>query len=235
MISQVTQTWQLAFGAMFGFKFDENFNYPYISKSITDFWRRWHISLSTWFRDYVYIPLGGSRVAKPRAFLNIFIVWLLTGVWHGASWNFILWGLYFFVFLMLEKILFKDTLKKLDSLPVWQKALLHIYTLIIVLFGWVLFRATSLTNVISYIKAMFGIGEIAFIDTTFIRYLSDKLIYLIAGIIFSMPVHKYISKLVDKNKAVSLVVSPVCMTVIFLVAVSFLVKGTYNPFIYFNF
>lgn len=225
----------IGLGAMFGFKFDENFNYPYISKSITDFWHRWHISLSTWFRDYVYIPLGGSRVKKSRALFNILVVWLLTGVWHGASWNFILWGLYFFVFLMLEKTFFKDKLKKLDEFPIWQKVLLHLYTLVIVLLGWILFRATSLNGVITYVKTMFGIGEVAFIDSNFTRYLSDKLIYLICGIIFSMPVYKHISKLVDKNHEVSLVVSPICMTLVFLVAVSFLVKGTYNPFIYFNF
>lgn len=225
----------IGLGAMFGFKFDENFNYPYVAKSITDFWHRWHISLSTWFRDYVYIPLGGSRCKKSRAFLNIFIVWLLTGIWHGASWNFILWGLYFFIFLVMEKILFKNILKVLDTLPVWKKILLHIYTLTVVLFGWVLFRATSLSDVVLYVKSMIGIENIPFIDINFVRYLKDKLIYLVAGIAFSMPIYKYISELIDKNKAVALVVSPACMMVMFLVAVSFLVKGTYNPFIYFNF
>lgn len=225
----------IGLGHMFGFKFDENFNYPYISKSITDFWRRWHISLSTWFRDYVYIPLGGSRCEKKRAFFNMFVVWFLTGVWHGASWNFILWGLYFFTFLVIEKVLLKDKLKTLDSLVVWKKILLHIYTLVIVLLGWVLFRATTISGVWGYLKAMFGIGEIALIDSNFTRYFNDKLIYLTAGIAFSMPIYKYIEKLVDKNKVVSSIVSPVCMITLFLIAVSFLVKGTYNPFIYFNF
>ena len=225
----------IGLGSMFGFKFEENFNYPYIAKSITDFWHRWHISLSTWFRDYVYIPLGGSRCKKSRAFLNIFIVWLLTGIWHGASWNFILWGLYFFVFLVLEKVLLKNVLKKLDTLSLRRRILLHVYTLLVVLFGWVLFRATSITNVVSYIKSMFGLGGIPVIDTLFIRYITDKMPYLLAGIIFSMPIYKYIEKIVDKNKVVSCIVSPVCMTAVFLIAVSFLVKGTYNPFIYFNF
>ena len=225
----------IGLGQMFGFKFDENFNYPYIAKSITDFWHRWHISLSTWFRDYVYIPLGGSRCKKSRAFFNIFVVWLLTGVWHGASWNFILWGLYFCVFLILEKILFKNILKKLETLVSWKKLLLHIYTLLIVIFGWVLFRATSLTEVVAYIRAMFGMGDISFIDSNFAIYLSDKFIYFLAGILFSMPIHNYILKIIDKNEKVSLIVSPICMIALFLVVIAFLVKGTYNPFIYFNF
>ena len=225
----------IGLGAMFGFKFDENFNYPYIAKSITDFWHRWHISLSTWFRDYVYIPLGGSRCKRSRAFLNIFIVWLLTGIWHGASWNFILWGLYFFVFLIIEKSLFKDKLKKLDEFSWWKKALLHVYTLVIVLFSWVLFRTTSLSGAFEYLKDMFGLGQIPIIDSNFTRYIGDKFIYLLAGIIFSMPIHKYVLRLVDKNKVISCILSPVFMITLLLISTAFLVKGTYNPFIYFNF
>ena len=225
----------IGLGAMFGFKFDENFNYPYIAKSITDFWHRWHISLSTWFRDYVYIPLGGSRCKRSRAFLNIFIVWLLTGIWHGASWNFILWGLYFFVFLIIEKSLFKDKLKKLDEFSWWKKALLHVYTLMIVLFSWVLFRATSLSGAFVYFKDMFGLGQIPIIDSNFTRYIGDKFIYLLAGIIFSMPIHKYVLRFVDKNKVISCILSPICMITLLLISTAFLVKGTYNPFIYFNF
>ena len=124
---------------MFGFKFNENFNYPYVSKSITEFWHRWHISLSTWFRDYVYIPLGGSRCSKARSFFNMFVVWLLTGVWHGASWNFVVWGLYYFIFLVIEKSLLGDKIKEIDKFTTWKKVTLHFYTLIIVLFGWVIF------------------------------------------------------------------------------------------------
>ena len=225
----------IGLGAMFGFKFDENFNYPYIAKSITDFWHRWHISLSTWFRDYVYIPLGGSRCKRSRAFLNIFIVWLLTGIWHGASWNFILWGLYFFVFLIIEKSLFKDKLKKLDEFSWWKKTLLHVYTLVIVLFSWVLFRTTSLSGAFEYLKDMLGLGQIPIIDSNFTRYIGDKFIYLLAGIIFSMPIHKYILRFVDKNKVISCILSPIFMITLFLISTAFLVKGTYNPFIYFNF
>ena len=124
---------------MFGFKFNENFNYPYVSKSITEFWHRWHISLSTWFRDYVYIPLGGSRCSKARSFVTMFVVWLLTGVWHGASWNFVVWGLYYFIFLVIEKSLLGDKIKEIDKFTTWKKVILHFYTLIIVLFGWVIF------------------------------------------------------------------------------------------------
>ncbi len=225
----------IGLGNMFGFKFEENFDYPYTSKSITEFWRRWHISLGTWFRDYVYIPLGGSRCKKSRAFFNIFIVWLLTGVWHGASWNFILWGLYFFVFLILEKSILKNNLKNLDSLASWKKLLLHLYTLIVVLIGWVLFRTTTLTGCFAYLKAMFGLNSLPLIDVNFTRHLSEKLVYLIAGIIFSIPTYKYLSGFIDRHKKISYIVSPALMTFLFLITISFLVKGTYNPFIYFNF
>ena len=225
----------IGLGSMFGFKFEENFDYPYTSKSITEFWRRWHISLGTWFRDYVYIPLGGSRCNKSRAFFNIFIVWLLTGVWHGASWNFILWGLYFFVFLILEKSILKDKLKTLDSLNIFKKILLHLYTLVIVLLGWVLFRTTSLESCFTYLKSMFGFTNIPLIDINFTRYLSEKSIYFIGGILFSIPIYKYLSKYIDKHQKLSYIISPAIMTFLFLITISFLVKGTYNPFIYFNF
>ena len=225
----------IGLGSMFGFKFEENFDYPYTSKSITEFWRRWHISLGTWFRDYVYIPLGGSRCKKTRAFFNIFIVWLLTGVWHGASWNFILWGLYFFVFLILEKSILKEKLKNLDSLVGWKKFLLHLYTLIVVLIGWVLFRTTTLAGCFTYLKAMFGLNSLPIIDVNFTRYLSEKLIYFIAGIIFSIPTYTYLNNFINKHKKVSYIISPALMTFLFLITISFLVKGTYNPFIYFNF
>ena len=225
----------IGLGSMFGFKFEENFDYPYTSKSITEFWRRWHISLGTWFRDYVYIPLGGSRCKKSRAFFNIFIVWLLTGVWHGASWNFILWGLYFFVFLILEKSILKDKLKTLDSFVWWKKLLLHLYTLIVVLIGWVLFRTTTLTGCFTYLKSMFGLNSLPLIDVNFTRYISEKLIYFVAGIIFSIPTYKYLNNFINKQQKISCIISPALMTFLFLITISFLVKGTYNPFIYFNF
>ena len=221
----------IGLGKMFGFKFNENFDYPYISKSITEFWRRWHISLSTWFRDYVYIPLGGSRVSKSRTIINLLIVWLLTGFWHGASWNFILWGLYFFIILMIEKSIIDFDKKRSPVINV----LMHCSTLIIVLFGWVLFRAVGLENVILYLKSMLGLNGIPLLDYNVTMYLSQKAIFIICGILFATPLYKYIEKMCDKNKFVGCVLAPTVIICLYLVSVSFLVKGTYNPFIYFNF
>ncbi len=226
----------IGLGLMFGFKFEENFNYPYISKTITEFWRRWHISLSTWFRDYVYIPLGGSRVEKKsRAFFNIFIVWLLTGIWHGASWNFILWGLYFFVVLMIEKTLFKNILKESEKIPWYKSVLLHIYSIVLILFGWVLFRAPNLEGIGLYLKSLFGINGIALVDSKAISYFSSKFIYLVFAIIFALPTYKIIEKYTSKYKVLSYVIIPIIMECILIISIAFLVKGTYNPFIYFNF
>lgn len=221
----------IGLGKVFGFKFDENFNYPYISKSITEFWRRWHISLSTWFRDYVYIPFGGSKVSKSRTIFNLLIVWLLTGFWHGASWNFILWGLFFFVLLMIEKNIIKP-----DKERKWfGNFIMHIYTLFSVLIGWVLFRAVGLENVITYIKSMFGLGNIPLYDYNVSIYGKQKLLFFILGIIFALPLFKKLEELFDKNKFVNATLVPIIMTAIFLICVSFLIKGSYNPFIYFNF
>ena len=221
----------IGLGKMFGFKFNENFNYPYISKTITEFWRRWHISLSTWFRDYVYIPLGGSRVSKVRTVINLFIVWLLTGFWHGASWNFILWGLYFFIILMIEKNIIDFDKKRSFVI----NGFMHCATLIIVLFGWVLFRAVGLENVIIYVKSMLGFMDIPLIDYNVTMYLAQKAIFIIFGILFTMPIYTKIDKLCDENKFLGYIVAPIIMICLYLINVSFLVKGTYNPFIYFNF
>lgn len=220
---------------MFGFKFNENFNYPYVSKSITEFWHRWHISLSTWFRDYVYIPLGGSRCSKARSFFNMFVVWLLTGVWHGASWNFVVWGLYYFIFLVIEKSLLGDKIKEIDKFTTWKKVILHFYTLIIVLFGWVIFRAESLTEAFQYIEKMFGVFDIQFVDIYFVSFIKSKLVYFVFGLIFAAPVYKYIEKVLNKHKYASVALSSVVMITLFIITISYLVKGTYNPFIYFNF
>lgn len=236
----------IGLGRMFGFKFDENFNYPYISKSITEFWRRWHISLGTWFRDYVYIPMGGSRVSsKIRLFLNLSTVWLLTGVWHGASWNFIVWGLYYLVFLVLEKLLYKDAVKAQESASYGVRALWHVYALVIVVFGWVLFRAATLSDAVSYMGVMLGISGSPFIDETFLMYFYEKRLYLILGIVFSTNVAPYAARklkaLSEKKNAFRLfshaadILYPVAYTAMFIVCVAFLLKSTYNPFIYFNF
>jgi len=223
---------------LFGFHFDENFNYPYIANSITDFWRRWHISLSSWFRDYVYIPLGGNRVSKKRWLFNLFIVWLLTGIWHGANWTFIAWGLYYFIFILLEKLLSADKKSSWFS---------HLYTLIIVLLGWVIFRSESLTVAIKYIGVMFGIGAKSFSDRIFFYYLNGGKWVLLAGIFFSLPIRTYLlnmSKVLrDRQDKLSFLGNPkilvtikiISLFFIFVISVLIVVNSTYNPFIYFNF
>ncbi|MBP3283927.1 MAG: MBOAT family protein [Clostridia bacterium] len=228
----------IGLGKMFGFQFDENFNYPYISKNITEFWRRWHISLSTWFRDYVYIPLGGSRTSKPRLVLNLFVVWLLTGIWHGASWNFIVWGLYFFLFLVIEKLFFIKRFKDSALKTILSNTLGRIYSVAVVLFGWVLFRAETLTSAITYLKNMFFAANLT--DNTFLQYIQQKKIFLLAALLFSTPVCQKITSYVkQKNNKLLTVITDISSTVIYLllffVSVSYLIKGTYNPFIYFNF
>ena len=222
----------IGLGKMFGFNFEENFNYPYISKSVTEFWRRWHISLSTWFRDYVYIPLGGNRKGVARQILNLFIVWSLTGIWHGAAVNFLLWGLYYFLFLVLEKFVLK---KEESKLPKWIG---HVYTLFVVLIGWVLFRAEGLTECIRVLKAMF-IPTV--LDTTFAQftiYLQSYGLYILAGIVLSMPVFPKIKEIITKKYEGKIWVSILYYLFvlgIFALSVIFLSQATYNPFIYFRF
>ena len=225
----------IGLGKMFGFEFEENFNYPYIAKTVTDFWHRWHMSLSTWFRDYVYIPLGGSRCKKTRAFFNMFIVWILTGIWHGASWNFIVCGIYYFIILMLEKIILKEKIKEVDQFHWLKKTVLHCYTLLVVLVGWIIFRCNSLTGTVQYIKSMLHFGNLPLVDTNFLSYFNSKLVFILGGIIFSMPLFPKIEKKLDENKIVSCFIFTVLFVVAFIMTISFLVKGTYNPFIYFNF
>lgn len=229
----------IGLGRMFGFHFDENFDYPYISRSISEFWRRWHISLGTWFRDYVYFPLGGSRVkSKSRLFFNLFVVWFLTGVWHGAAWTFIFWGLYFFAFIAFEKLVLKDKIKKIPSV------IAHLGTLLIVLFGWVMFRASGMTAAVKYLMDMFGLRASGIFDDTFYMFIREKWIYLIAAVIFSIPLKKifesfirrFVPKLNNKvTQAVYGVMYPCVMSAVFVICVAYLLKGTYNPFIYFNF
>lgn len=222
----------IGLGLMFGFKFDENFNYPYISKSITEFWRRWHMSLGSWFRDYVYFPLGGSRVQnKDKIIRNLFIVWVLTGIWHGAEWTFIVWGFLNFIFISFEKIVSFEELK-INSI------IKHIYALFIINLGWVLFRATDLVEAGKYMSSMFNIlqGKI-WSDYTYM-FIKENLIFFIFAIIFSMPIAKRANKfIVDKYKGYLILETgyPFCILGMFLICVCYLVKGTYNPFIYFNF
>ncbi len=216
----------IGMGKMLGFDFLENFDHPYTAVSITDFWRRWHISLSSWFRDYVYIPLGGSRVKKERHILNLMIVWMLTGLWHGASWNFVLWGLYYGVLLVIEKYLLKDTLEKA---PDFVK---HGYTLLLVLFGWVLFSNTELSGMARFLANMFGIGASGLADTAFLYYFRSNLVLMILGILCcGKGMRKLYVKCSEKVPAVGMVIC----AVLFLLSAAYLVYGSYNPFLYFRF
>ena len=217
----------IGLGKMFGFHFVENFNYPYIATSITDFWRRWHISLSSWFRDYVYIPLGGSRCSKARWMLNIMIVWSLTGLWHGASYNFILWGLYYGVLLMMEKLLFKKYLDKL-------KGINYIITMLIVLVGWVFFNSSSVDQIIYMIRNLFGFNgsfSLILLNNQGILYL---LPYMLIAIIGMGP---WINQLFIKirNNTIGFTIYDIYLVVILVVCLIFLINNSYNPFIYFRF
>ena len=215
---------------MFGFELEENFNFPYISKTITEFWRRWHISLGTWFRDYVYIPLGGSRVGKKRLICNLFIVWSLTGLWHGANWTFIAWGVFYFVLLTIEK------LTKIDKKQVKNKLFIigeHIYTMLFVMIGWVLFRSDNLGYAIQYIKSLFGFMGNAFSNAETILYLREYGMYILLGILFSIPIGKALQKY--KNIKGFKIAYGLGIILVFCVCLSYIIKGTYNPFIYFNF
>lgn len=210
----------IGMGRMLGFHFPENFNYPYISKSITEFWSRWHMTLSSWFKEYVYIPLGGNRVGKARHIFNIFVVWFLTGFWHGADYNFILWGMYFFVVLILEKYFF---LKILEKAP---KFISRIYTLIIIMFSWVLFTSTDLKDIGAFFTS---IGSKPFFSVEVTSFLLQYGILFIIGILFSTPKPK---EMFEKQKEA---VQIVMLTIVFILSIAALVAGNYNPFLYFRF
>lgn len=215
----------IGLGQMFGFHFEENFNYPYIAKSVSDFWRRWHISLQTWFRDYVYFPLGGSRVSKPRLVLNLFVVWSLTGIWHGANWTFLAWGLMYFVLLTVEK------LTGLQKKTYWWG---HIYTLLFVIIGWVIFRSSGMGNALTYIKAMFGIGAKGVVDSAVGAYLVQNGIYYLLAFLGCFPLLKKLEAKWQDSKIWQMGYT-VCVLLAFVVSVSFIMNQAYNPFIYFNF
>ena len=219
----------IGLGLIFGFQFMENFNYPYISKSITEFWRRWHISLSTWFKQYLYIPLGGNRISKNRTYINLGIVFLLTGVWHGASWNFVFWGLWNGFFIILEKMTgwHNDT----DKVPV--KILKHIYTIFVFVLGWVMFRADNMTYAWTYLKNMFGLVPVHDITYTMMYYVDNvEIVTLLAGILCAMPIFK--NMIYVENKAAKLAVNAWLM-VLFILSSAAIAASTYNPFIYFRF
>ncbi len=224
----------IGLGKMFGFHFNENFNYPYISKSVSEFWRRWHISLGSWFRDYVYIPLGGSRVKnKSRLIFNLFVVWLLTGVWHGANWTFIVWGLYYFILLTAEKLFGFEHKFKNFTLIKWM------YTFFSVLIGWVLFRSNDINSAFTYIKSMFGLNGNALTDRFIPSNFEGTVVFFIAAVIFCAPVSSYVKNLVRKynleNSSLYSTFYILFFIAIYSISLSYIVKGTYNPFIYFNF
>ena len=224
----------IGLGRMFGFRFLENFNYPYIANSVTDFWRRWHISLSTWFRDYVYIPLGGNRCSKGRHIFNLMVVWSLTGLWHGANWTFIVWGMYFGVLLILEKYVFA---KVMEKIPV---AIRHIITLLIVIISWVLFRANTISDAVNYIGTMFGMGGNFGADRA-VFFLRQYLFEFIVGIIAIFPVKRVAEGFFEKHKdnhVVNLlgeVLPKGAAFAVFYFGYIKLISGSFNPFIYFQF
>ena len=214
-------------GRMLGFEFLPNFNYPYISKSITEFWRRWHISLSTWFREYLYIPLGGNRRGKGRQVFNLLVVWAATGIWHGANWTFLFWGLYFFVLLMVEKFLLLKPLKKAPAIVG------HVYTLFLVMVSWAIFAIEDLSHLASYLRVMFGLGSVPLADGTFGYYLTSFLPVLCVAALASTPLGRAIYR--SMGTRAQQAVCTVLVAAGLLVCTAYLVAGTYNPFLYFNF
>ena len=215
----------IGLGKMFGFEFLENFNYPYIATSITEFWRRWHISLSSWFRDYVYIPLGGNRVSKIKWIRNIMIVWLLTGLWHGAEWNFIIWGIYFGILLIVEKIFL---LKRAEKTP---KILKIIYTLFFVMISFIIFNGNE---IMENIKGLFGIGNVPVISKESIYYLKSYFVVILIGIIGATHIMKNIVKK-EKIKKIVNILEPIYLFIILLLSTSYIIDGSFNPFLYFRF
>ena len=221
----------IGLGKMFGFDFLENFNYPYISKSITEFWRRWHISLSTWFRDYVYIPLGGNRKGKVRQCVNIMIVWFLTGFWHGANWNFMIWGVYFGVLLLLEKLLIGKGLAKLPS--IFQ----HIYALIFIVIGWGIFAFEDTTQLIGNFKNMFFISDLPLVNDKAVMWLTQYALTFVVLIIASTPLFKHIGEKlsVKAPRLYGWVLEPAAVVAILVVSTAYLAGNSFNPFLYFRF
>ena len=217
----------IGLGRMLGFEFVENFNYPYVAKSITDFWRRWHITLSTWFREYIYIPLGGNRVGKARSFLNLATVWLLTGFWHGADWNYILWGVYFWVFLVIEKAFLGKLLKKLPVIP-------NLYSLFIIGFGWMIFFHSDLNEIFVLLKNLFGFGAVG-ANETVIYTLLRLLPFVVVCTLACTPYPKRIfEKAEERFKAVA-AIKPFLCALLFLICIAYMVDNSFSPFLYYIF
>ena len=220
----------IGLGKMLGFDFNKNFDYPYISTSVSEFWRRWHISLGSWFRDYIYIPLGGNRVPDNIYIRNILIVWLLTGIWHGASMNFIVWGLYYGLLLLAESFIWKDKLKRLPRL------IQHLYTLLLVLIGWVFFYSSSLVSAFKTILAMLGIGATGFSDMHALFALRQNFVLIVIAILFSMPLFDRIDKAILRVMKQRGVILSICFWfVLFVISLAFIVGNTFQSFLYFAF
>ncbi|MEG0979055.1 MAG: MBOAT family O-acyltransferase [Oscillospiraceae bacterium] len=223
----------IGLGHMFGFKYVENFNYPYIAKSVSDFWKRWHISLTTFFREYVYIPLGGNR---KNHVLNLLIVWFLTGMWHGASWNFIIWGLYYFVFIVIERLFLGNILEKIP------KFFSHLYTLLVVMIGWVFFYFDDISKLNQMLSIMFGFGGVSFSHITDSTYIINRLLFFIIAIIACTPVSErvknVIQKLSNRNLFCQIIADIIVIAfniLLLVICTAALVGTSYNPFLYFRF
>lgn len=222
----------IGLGKMFGFHFLENFNYPYISKSITEFWRRWHISLSSWFKEYVYIPLGGNRKGKGKQIRNILVVWMLTGIWHGASWNYVIWGCYYGILLLVEKLALGKVLKKLPGF------LQNLYTMFFVVIGWIIFKCEDMAYGLSYLKAMFGgFGQGFLNDQTIYLFYNYAVLFVLAAFGSTMLPKKGANVVLGNGKQTwaENVLHMIFYVVIFVISVAYLVDATYNPFLYFRF
>lgn len=222
----------IGLGRIFGFNFPENFNYPYISKSITEFWRRWHISLGTWFKDYVYIPLGGNRDGKYKQIRNILIVWLLTGIWHGANWTFLIWGLLFGIILIIEKIFLNKFMEKLPSF------IKRIYVLFIVMILFIIFNAENMSVALTNIKGLFGMNGEVFINDYTLHYFKSYLPLLIIAFFGATPFIKILIDKLRKNKYANNIINilePILIVIILVVVTSYLIDNSYNPFLYFRF
>lgn len=221
----------IGLGSMLGFSFPENFNYPFISKSATEFWRRWHMTLGTWFRDYVYIPLGGSRCSFKKTICNLFVVWLLTGLWHGAEWNFVIWGLYFAILLILEKSFLLKWLEKYSMIG-------HCYLLLTVSISFVIFDSAGLSEAFSHIGIMFGNGAIPCMTTVTKYYVSSYIPVLLIAVVCATPLPKRIVKKITNNTRGKMLIDtlePLIMIGILILATAYLVDGAFNPFLYFRF
>ena len=220
----------IGIGRIFGFSFSKNFDHPFISSSMTDFWRRWHISLGAWFRDYIYIPMGGSRVSKSRHILNLSVVWLLTGLWHGANWTFVVWGLYHLVLLLLEKMVFKKILKKIPSI------IKTILTFLLTVIGWTIFFSDSLSTAEAYLLRMFGLGGSGLVDSMGKYYLASGGILLFVAMIGATPLLSAIGSKIEKRDSVLVKVSTaVFFALLLLISTAFMISETVSSFLYAQF